>query len=211
MRMTKHATIYATYLLLVWGLYRILFTLPTEVEEGIVKPLIWLLPLVFILKREKLGLGSLGLTFTNLFPAIYLSIGLGSIFVIEAIVANFIKYNGFSFNTNIGDKAMIYALVISLATAISEELAFRGYLFNRWYMVLKSEWTANLITTGVWTLMHVPVTVFIMKLALPEALVYLGLTAVFGLGSSFIFARTKNVASSILLHLLWSWPIILFR
>jgi len=40
---------------------------------------------------------------------------------------------------------------------------------------------------------------------------YLFLVFVFGLGASFVFSRTGNLASSILLHVFWSWPIILFR
>jgi membrane protease YdiL (CAAX protease family) len=31
------------------------------------------------------------------------------------------------------------------------------------------------------------------------------------MGSAFIFSRTKNIWGSILLHVLWAWPIILFR
>jgi membrane protease YdiL (CAAX protease family) len=46
---------------------------------------------------------------------------------------------------------------------------------------------------------------------LQAALVYLLLTTLFGVGSAFIYARTKNVFSSIFLHVLWEWPIILFR
>jgi membrane protease YdiL (CAAX protease family) len=207
----KRATIYAAYLLVIWGFYRVLFNLPDEVEEVIIKPVVWLLPLVYLLGQEKLGLGSLGVTFKNLFSSVYLSLGLGSIFVIEAIVANYVKYGGFNFSANIGDQSLMSALGISLATAVSEEIAFRGYLFNRLWYALKGEWTANLITSVVWTLMHVPMAIIIMKLSPGGTAVYLALVAVFGLGSSYVFARTKNVASSILLHVLWSWPIILFR
>lgn len=209
--MIKHVTIYAAYLLVVWGFYRVLFTLPEQVEEIVVKPIVWLIPLIYFLGQEKLGLSSLGVTFKNLFSSVYLSLGLGSIFVIEAIISNYLKYGGFNFGANIGDKTILYALGISLATAISEEIAFRGYLFNRLWSVIKGEWAANLITTVAWTLMHVPMAIFIMKLSPSEILVYLTLVAAFGIGSSFVFARTKNVTASILLHILWSWPIILFR
>lgn len=209
--MIKHITIYAAYLLVVWGFYRVLFTLPEQVEEVVVKPIVWLVPLIYFLGQEKLGLSSLGVTFKNLFSSVYLSLGLGSIFVIEAIISNYLKYGGFNFGANIGDKTILYALGISLATAISEEIAFRGYLFNRLWFVIKGEWVANLITTAAWTLMHIPMAIFIMKLSPSEILVYLTLVAAFGIGSSFVFARTKNVTASILLHILWSWPIILFR
>jgi len=42
-------------------------------------------------------------------------------------------------------------------------------------------------------------------------LAYLFFVFVFGFGSAFVFGRSRNLASSILLHVFWSWPIILFR
>lgn len=210
-RGVKYLTRYAAYILIVWGFYRVLFKLPDNFEELVLKPLIWLIPIFFILKKERLDLSSLGITLKNLFPAIYFSLGLGAIFAIEAVILNFVKYKSFNFGAYIGPAALLPSLGISLATAISEEISFRGYIFNRLAGVLRNEWVANLITSFVWALVHIPVTIFVWKLNFSAAAVYLFLTTLFGVGSAFVFARTKNVASSILLHVLWSWPIILFR
>lgn len=207
----KHSAILSAYLLIVWGFYRVLFKLPDEIEEVFIKPLVWLIPVFYFTNKEKLNLGSLGITFKNFFPSVYLALGLGSIFVIEALISNFVKYNGFNFAANIGSTALLPALGVSLATAISEEISFRGFLFNRLWSALGKESLANFITTIIWTLIHIPVTIFIMKLDLTASIVYLLLVFIFGFGSSYIFAKTKNVSSSILLHLLWEWPIILFR
>lgn len=207
----KNVVIYSTYLLLFWAFYRFLFRLPDNIEELFVKPVVWLIPLYFLLKKENSGIFSLGFTFKNLFPAVYLSIGLGTIFVLEGIIANFLKYGHFSFAANIGSMPLLASFGLSLATAFSEETAFRGYIFSRLNFALKNEWTANIIQTLLWTAIHVPIAFFIFKLSLPAALVYLGLTAVFGLGSAFIYGRTNNIWGSILLHVLWEWPIILFR
>ncbi len=209
----KNVSILFTYLLIVWGLYRIIFRFPDEIEELIVKPVIWIIPtLYFALIKEKDSLESIGLTFKNLFPAVYFSIALGALFGVVAMVLNFIKYNGtFNFGANLGSLPLLSSVGISFATAFSEELVFRGYIFGRLWKALDNEVTANLITSGLWTLIHVPVTIFILKLSLPAAFVYLTLTCVYSLGAGFIYARTKNVFSPIFLHVLWEWPIILFR
>lgn len=207
----KYATIYAAYVLLVWGFYRLIIKLPDEVEELFIKPVIWLLPLLFILRKEKLNLKSLGFNFENFYPSIYAILGLGAVFALEALIVNFSKYHGFSFGSNIGSLPLISSMGLSFATAFSEEISFRGYLFNRVWMISKNEWLANLSTNSVWVLIHVPVTFFVLKMAPTPALIYLGITAIFGIGSAFIFARTKNVFASMLLHVLWEWPIILFR
>ncbi len=207
----KNVTVYAAYLLVVWAFYRFLFKFPEDIEELFIKPVVWLLPLYFMIKKEGLGLSSLGLTFKNLFPAIYFSLGLGAVFVIEGVITNYLKYGAFNFGANIGNLPLMASLGLSFATAFSEEISFRGYIFNRLWAALGGEWPANFITTILWTAIHVPIAFFIWELGLSAGLLYLGLTALFGFGSAFIFARTGNVWGSIFLHVLWEWPIILFR
>ncbi|HSX48956.1 MAG TPA: CPBP family intramembrane glutamic endopeptidase [Candidatus Saccharimonadales bacterium] len=207
----KNAISFFTVLFIVWGLYRLLFKLPDEVEELIIKPLVWVVPVIFLVRRERATLESIGLTLKNLFPAIYMSLALGSVFVVEAVILNFLKYGKLNFGANLGSQTLMVSLVTSFATAFSEELVFRGYIFTRLWGALNNEWTANLITSILWTLIHVPITILVNKLAPVDAIVYLFLTFVFGMGSAFIYGRTKNIGSSIFLHVLWEWPIMLFR
>lgn len=207
----KHVILYSVYLVLIWTLYRILFKLPDQFEELVIKPILWLFPIFWLNAKEKLPLSSLGITFKNLFPAIYLSLGLGAVFVIEAVLTNFYKYGHLNFAANIGSLPILSSLGISFATAASEETAFRGYIFGRLWAVLKDEWAANIASSLIWTLVHIPIAFVVWKLNLAAGILYLFLTAVFGIGSAFIFGRTKNVFGSIILHVLWEWPIILFR
>ncbi len=207
----KNVTVYSAYLILIWAFYRFLFKLPDEVEEMIVKPLLWLAPVFWYTKKEGLSLSSLGLTFKNLFPAIYLSLGLGTIFVGEGVLTNYIKYGGFNFGANLGSTPFLLSLGLSFVTAFSEETAFRGYIFSRLTSALKNELSANIIQTVLWTAIHIPIAFFVWHYSLTQGLIYLFLTAIFGFGSGFIFGRTKNITGSVLLHVLWEWPIILFR
>lgn len=207
----KHVILYSVYLVLIWSLYRVLFKLPDQFEELVIKPIIWLFPIFWLNAKEKLPISSLGITFKNLFPAIYLSLGLGAVFVIEAVLTNFFKYGQLNFAANIGNLPILSSLGISFATAASEETAFRGYIFGRLWAVLKDEWAANIASSFIWTLVHIPIVFISWKLNLASGILYLFLTAVFGIGSAFIFGRTKNIFGSIILHVLWEWPIILFR
>lgn len=207
----KHAIILAVYLLIVWGFYRSLFRLPEEVEELIIKPIVWLLPVFYFVRLEKSNLESIGITSKGFFPGIYLAVGLGALFVAEALFINYLKYGSLSFSANIGDKLLFSSLGIAFATAFSEELTFRGYIFTRIAGALNNEILANFISSLLWSLVHVPITIFIWKLDFQSSVIYLTLTTIFGIGSSFIFARSKNIASSVFLHVLWEWPIALFR
>ena len=207
----KHTTILATYLLIVWGFYRCLVKLPEEVEEIVIKPLLWLVPVFILLRREKANLASIGISAKNLFPSVYFSVLLGIFFAFEGFLINIIKYKGIDFSANIGSNSLFIALFISLMTAVSEELTFRGYIFGRIWSALGSEFWSNLITSVLWALIHIPVAVFWLELDLAGTLGLLLLTTIFGIASAIIYARTKNILASILLHIFWEWPIILFR
>ncbi|HLD92064.1 MAG TPA: type II CAAX endopeptidase family protein [Patescibacteria group bacterium] len=212
MKSFKYAVYLSVYLLIVWGFYRFLFQLPEIIEELFIKPIVWLVPVFYLLWKEKEKVSSLGITVKNLFPAVYYALGLGAFFVMEALIINFVKYGGkFNLGANLGELPFLTSLGLSFATAISEELTFRGYIFTRIWKVLGSELYSNLVTSLFWALIHVPITFFVWKLDLGAALIYLFLTTLFGVGSAFVYARTKNILSPILLHVLWQWPIILFR
>ena len=210
-KLIKNVSLLFVYLFLVWGCYRLIFKLPDSVEEIIIKPIVWILPVLYLLKKEKANLESIGITSKKLFPSIYFSLILGSLFVFLSLVTNFFKYGYFNFNANIGQDSLFTSLGISFITAISEEIVFRGYIFSRLWTALNNEWKANFITSILWTLIHVPITIFINKLDPLSAVVYLMLTFIFGIGSAFVYGRSKNVASSVFLHVLWEWPIVLFR
>jgi membrane protease YdiL (CAAX protease family) len=209
--LVKYVTIYSAYLLVVWVFYRFLFRFPDDVEELLIKPVLWLLPIFYFVRKERQGFASVGLTLKNLFPGIYLALGLGSVFVIEGLLANYFKYGNFNFGANIGNLPLMSSLGLSFATSFSEETAFRGYIYSRLAVVLKGEWAANCIQAILWTGIHVPIAFYIWQYTLSQGLIYLSVTAIFGLGSAYIFGRTKNIFGSVFLHVLWEWPIILFR
>ncbi len=211
--LVKNVSIFFTYLLLVWGFYRVLFRLPDQLEELVIKPVVWLIPVFYLtFVQEKNNLESLGITLKNLFPAVYFSIALGALFGVVAMVLNFVKYGGmFNFGANLGNLPLLSSVGISFATAFSEEITFRGYIMGRLWKALDNEIMANIITSILWTIIHIPVTIFIMKLNLAAAFVYLTLTCIYSIGAGFVYARTKNVFAPIFLHVLWEWPIILFR
>jgi len=207
----KHVTILVVYLVIFWGFYRLLFKLPEEVEEVVIKPIMWLLPMFYLLRKEKADLSSIGLTTKNFFPSIYFSVTLGFVFAVEGFLINIVKYKGINFSANLASNSLTSALLISFITALSEELTFRGYIFGRIWHILKNELWANIITSFLWALVHIPIALFWWQLSLAGVLSFIFLTTIFGMASALIYARTKNIVSSILLHVFWEWPIVFFR
>jgi len=207
----KRVIVFYAFLFVTWGFYRFLFQFPEEVEELIIKPLVWLGPIVLISKKEKLKLSDLGFRGDNFFAVVYFMLTLGFLFSIAALSVNFLKYERLNFGARLGEGVFLTSLTLSFVTAFSEEIAFRGYIFGRTLKYLKNEWLANFLTSAGWVLIHLPVAVFNWKLATGDILLFLILISTFSVGATFVYARTKNIAGPILLHVLWQWPIILFR
>jgi len=210
----KHVFGLFSFIFVIWAVYRYFpGILPTWVEELILKPIVWLVPTFFIVREvECQPLSSLGWTKKNLFPSLYWGIGLGMVFVLEGLVTNIIKYSGLNLASFQASPEIFFgALFLSFVTAISEETVFRGYIFNRLLKIWKKEWLANIISSALFSFIHLPIAVFSLSYTPTAMLVYLFLVLIYGIGAAFVFARTKNIVSCIFLHVFWSWPVILFK
>jgi len=210
----KHVFGLFSFIFVVWAVYRYFpGILPAWVEEIILKPIVWLVPTFFIVKKvERQPLSSLGWTTKNLFPSLYWGIGLGIVFLLEGVITNIIKYSSLNFGAfQSSPQTFFEVLFLSFVTAISEETVFRGYIFNRLLKIWSNEWLANLVSSILFSLIHLPIAIFGLSYTPGVMLVYLFLVLVYGVGAAFIFARTENIVSSIFLHVLWSWPVILFK
>ncbi len=200
------------FVFIFWGCYRLIFKLPENFEELVLKPIFWLGPTFWLtLKVEKETLSSLGITTKNLFKSLYLGLGLGAAFLLIALIGNFLKFQSFDFASfGLSPSAFLISFGLSLATAVSEEIVFRGYLFSRLRKILKNQ-EANLLTGLLFVLIHLPISIFQYHYSLVELVFYASLVLIFSLGSGFLLLKTENLASSILAHVLWSWSIALFR
>ena len=155
------------WIALAWALYRYFFRLPEWADEFIFKPIVFVVPVLwYVLKKERRSLSSLGLTGKNLFTSIYIGLGFGFVFALEGLAANAIKYGRLQINpieafTQYG---MVALILLSLATAFSEELLSRGFVFNRILEVKKSLPYAAIVSTALFVLIHVPILVTMHKL-----------------------------------------------
>ena len=210
----KHVFALFSFVFVLWAFYRYFpEILPTWAEELILKPLVWLVPTYWLVRavgKEKLA--SLGFTKKNLVKALYWGIGLGIVFAVEGLLTNIIKYRGLSLiSLDYTSFGFLGLLALSFVTGLSEETVFRGYIFTRLWRIWENEWLANLTSSFLFTLIYLPVGVFVLGYRPMVMLVYLFFVFIYGFASAFAFGRTKNILTSILLHVFWSWPIVLFR
>lgn len=203
-----------SFIFVIWTIFRYFPEIfPVWVEELILKPIVWLLPTFWVVRKvEKESFVSLGFSKKNIFKSLYWGIGLGIVFALEGFLTNIFKYRGLHLiSLDYTFLGFLGTLGLSFVTALSEETVFRGYIFTRLWRLWRKEGLANIVSAFLFVLIHLPIGVFVLGYRPLVMLVYLFFVFIYGFASAFVFARTENLISSILLHVFWSWPIILFR
>ncbi|PIP52508.1 hypothetical protein COX09_01185, partial [Candidatus Beckwithbacteria bacterium CG23_combo_of_CG06-09_8_20_14_all_47_9] len=145
----KHVLALFSFIFVVWTIFRYFPEPPAWVTELILKPLVWLAPTFWLVRKvERQPLSSLGFTTKKLFPSLYWGIGLGMIFALEGLLTNIFKYKGLNLIPLDYTPAFFLGTIgLSLATAFTEETVFRGYIFSRLRLLWKNEWLANIVAS----------------------------------------------------------------
>jgi len=200
------------FIFVLWGLYRLIFRLPEDIEEIILKPLLWLGPTFYIVfKIEKRKFSSLGYSVKNFLPDVGKGLLFGILFLLFGFSLNYLNYGYFSWQNLPPREFLLPALILSLITAISEETVFRGYLMNRLAEVTKSWGAANLISSVGFALIHLPIVIFVFHYSLPQVFIFLTLVFLSSLGSGLLFSWTRTIWASVLIHVFWVWPVVLLK
>lgn len=200
------------FVFLVWGSYRYFFLFPDWLEELVLKPLVFLLPVFWLVRKEKTTIASIGLSTKNFFKNIYFGLGLGMAFALLGVLTNYWKYRGISFASfGLTGASLLWLMFISLVTAFSEEVLFRGYIFTRLLKIWKNEWSAGIVSAFLFSLIHLPIAIFVWHYETSMLFVQVFLTFLVGFGNAFLIARTKTVIAPMINHTLWGLAIFLFR
>lgn len=199
--------------LLAWSLYRYFFKLPEAFDELIAKPLVFVGPVLwYVYKIEKRKIDSLGLTAKNLFMSLYVGVGFGFVFALEGVAANAIKYGKIQINpiAAFEQYGMMTLLILTVATAISEEILNRGFLFGRIMEKTKNLPYASLLSTGLFMLLHVPILVTNLKLNGMMLVLFFLTDFILGMANSLLYYNTKSLLAPILVHIFWNMTVALY-
>jgi len=209
----KLPTILWILLLFSWTFYRIFFQFSEQVDELLVKPIVWLGILILAVRFiEKRSLKSFGWTKEKLFQNLYLGWGLGALFAFEGMIANAIKYRGMVFfPVGISLFDLFRTVLLSLVTGFTEETFFRGYLFTRLSSAFNNEIVGNILSSMAFAIIHLPIAIFLLQYNLLSIVSYEIILITLGLANGFIFSKTKSVVAPTISHALWNMTVMLFR
>lgn len=203
-------------ILFVWSLYRINFRtdLPIWIDEFIAKPLVFILPVYFYITQveKKNFLTAIQLKGEDLGKNILLGLGIGSLFFLSGLLGIGLKNNGSlaaSFSI-LFSPAIIYILLLSLATAVSEEILSRGFVLQRLYEDSKNMFSAAFLSSILFFILHIPILFTNDKIIGVLLLQVMVTDLILSFGISLIFLYRKNLVVPIIIHALYSLSLYLF-
>lgn len=204
------------FIFLAWALYRSKFFLPEWVDEFIVKPVIFVAPVLFVvILREKNKFKELGLStsFKQLLTDLYIGVVIGILFAFEGLLANYLKYGKFSFAPIVALRlsgSMTFFLLINLSTSIWEEILARGYLYKRLYKISKNQFWAATHSSFFFLLLHIPIMFTRLRLTGTSLIVYPISILILGITNCYIFSYRKTLTLPILIHTFWNMTVALY-
>lgn len=218
MKNVRNLTLEHTYtiwaiVLILWAVYRVYFKFPEWVDEILVKPAIFLGPMcLYVLRKEKRTLTSVGLAGGKLFRDLYVGIGFGMLFALEGLVANSIKYGKFSFAPllPLSGAGLWIVVVLAIVTAFSEELLVRGFLYTRLKEGYRSEVKAMVVSAAMYLLLLIPFIFTVSHISGVTLLVFLLTNLVMSFANTMIFSETKTLTVPVLIHAFWNMAVALY-
>lgn len=201
---------------ILWVLFRANFYFPEWIDELIVKPLIFVVPVLAVVwVWENRSLKELGLStnWKNLFLDLYIAVVLGVLFAIEGLLSNYIKYGQFSFAPIASAKlyqSIEYFLLINLVTSVSEEILGRGFLYNRLFKISKHQLWAAVVSSFLFLLLHIPIMFTRIHLTGSALVMYPLSIMIMGITNSYLFTLRRSLVLPILLHTFWNMTVALY-
>ena len=211
----KHIYNLWAVILIIWAVYRVYVpVMPEWVDELISKPLVFVGPILWYVARiEHRPLSSIGITRGNLGRDIKIGLGFGMVFALEGIVANAIKHGQLSFAPVIPVEGfgIMMAVILSVATAVSEEILSRGFVFGRLLEYYQNNLVkASSIGAILFLLLHVPIMFTSLKLTGSTLAIFILTDVIIAFATSILYSETKTLTVPILVHAFWNMTVALY-
>jgi len=192
---------YYLYLVIAWTLFRMLYSLPEWADEIVIKPIVWLGPIV-LLKNLKLATQKS----TNIGKDFILGISFSLLILGEYVLTNRLRHTPLTFNLEtLRWPLFLSPLVISTATGLTEEVVFRGYIMGSFLKSGFSRVRANLLTTLLFIGIHLPIVVFYYQARGSDLLAALLTMTALSLVDGIAFWSTRSLIAPITAHATWNF------
>ena len=190
-------------ILIVWAFYRLKFKMPEWFDEFMAKPIIFILPVYYFVKKseKKSFLPSLNWSFKTVKKDFLIAIFIGLVIFLTIVLANYFRNKEVVFlKYKISYLSFFYIIFISLITAISEQILSTGFVLKRLYEETKNFYQSAFFNAILFFFLHVPLRFTIPGL-MGNQLIFLMMTDVFlSLLNSYFYLTYKSLNLPIFIH-----------
>ena len=190
--------------LILWSVYRSIFKtdLPVWFDEFIAKPAIFLIQNYYFITRYENGnvLKRLDISFKNALGDISIATLVGVLmFGFAALISSSQGHN--IIWPSIG--VLVFTIIVSLASSISEELLARGFILKRLYEESHNVISAVFVASILFFLTHIPIVFSSPQYYGASLIMIMVSDLLFSFAVSFIYLLRKNVLVPIVIHLFY--------
>lgn len=203
-------------ILIVWSVYRAQFKvdLPIWFDEFIAKPLIFILPVYYYIRQiEKRDFFSgIELHFKKIKEDVLLGLAIGLIFFASVLLSSLFNSSK-TMGVNLKDWSfyyLIFYLLLSFATSISEEVLSRGFVLKRLYEDSRNIFSASFFGSILFFFLHVPILFTNDKIVGTMLLRVLTTDLILSFAISLIFIQRRSLIIPIIIHTFYNFSIYLF-
>ena len=168
------------------------------IKSGVIKPVIWVLPAMLLIHkfRDSVQFGLKDMVVTKVKWWRYLWVY--ALLAVYALLGGLIQEGGLSFSIDMG------ALIIVMFVGVTEEMVFRGWLFNATVKDIP-QWLAVLLNALMFLAIHFPrwiqEGIFISTITSFNFMGIIILSVVFSLS----FLKSKNILIPVTMHMLYDF------
>ncbi len=200
-------------ILIIWSIYRANVRMSEWFDEFIAKPLVFILPVYYYIKNidKKDFSSSLLIKPKELGKDVILGFGIGGIFFVTALFANFVKFHKFfSLNTTFTIQNIALVSLLALATGISEEILSRGFVLKKLYDESKNIYTSSFFASILFFFLHVPILFTNSRIGGNTLIIFMVTDLILSLVNSFLFLNRRSLILPILVHAMYNISLAFF-
>ncbi len=192
-------------ILIVWSIYRTYLKLPEWFDEFIAKPLVFVLPIFYYVKKvEKKEIFSalfINRNFKSFIKEFFISFGVGIILLLTALFSVYLRSNKISLFTNFPNISQFGLIIFTaLATGITEEILSRGFVLKRLYEESKNAYTSSFFASILFFFLHVPILFVNNRINGQMLLMFMVMDLFLSMVNGLIMIQRKSLTVPILIH-----------
>ncbi|MFH0979677.1 MAG: CPBP family intramembrane glutamic endopeptidase [Candidatus Roizmanbacteria bacterium] len=192
-------------ILIVWAFYRSYIKMPEWFDEFIAKPIIFVLPVFYYIKkidkRSVFNYLNLKLKGKEIFYDLLYSLGIGLIFLVTAVSASYFRTGKLIFVGKLPNTTQFLTiLAISLATGITEEILSRGFVLRKLYEESKNVLSSTFFASLLFFFLHVPILFTNIKITGNMLLMFMATDMLLSMVNGLIFLQKRSLTIPIFIH-----------